>query len=70
MMAKLPVRGLVKNGVVKVLESLYGARPVDDPTTAPPGDGLVDKLVARYGDQAMQLLDKADTVRKRLRRKK
>jgi glutamate/tyrosine decarboxylase-like PLP-dependent enzyme len=69
MMAKLPVRGLVKNGVVKVLEGLYGASPIDDPTAAPAGDGLVDKLVAKYGDQAMQLFDKADTVRKRLRRK-
>jgi glutamate/tyrosine decarboxylase-like PLP-dependent enzyme len=69
MMAKLPVRGLVKNGVVKVLEGLYGASPISDPTAAPAGDGLVDKLVAKYGDQAMQLFDKADTVRKRLRRK-
>lgn len=70
MMAKLPVRGLVKNGVLKVLEGLYGAQPVGDPTAAPPGDGLVDKLVAKYGDQAMQLLDRAESVRKRLRRSK
>ena len=69
MMAKLPVRGLVKNGVLKVLEGLYGASPIADPTAAPPGDGLVDKLVAKYGDQAMQLLDRAESVTKRLRRK-
>ena len=71
MMAKMPVRGLVKNGVVKVLESIYGAKQVDDPTAAASGgDGFVDKLVAKYGDQAMAILDKADNVRKRLRRKK
>jgi hypothetical protein len=71
MMAKMPVRGLVKSGVVKVLEGIYGAKPIDDPAAAAAsGDGFVDKVVAKYSDQAMAILDKADTVRKRLRRKK
>jgi len=61
MMAKVPLRGLVRQSVLKVMEGMYG------PTGQVPdlsrvgegeGDGLLLKLVGRYGEPALELLDK------------
>ncbi len=61
MMAKVPIRGLVQHSVGKVMESMYspeGSQP--DLTNLGQGDddGLVMKLIGKYGDQAMEVWDK------------
>jgi glutamate/tyrosine decarboxylase-like PLP-dependent enzyme len=71
MMAKVPVRALVKSSVRKVMEAMYAPGVYGMPDLGNLGqgddDGLVLQLVARYGDQAIGLLDRAEHLRKRLR---
>ena len=58
MMAKVPVRGLVRRGVRQVLESLYGVEGTEPELDGSMvGDGVVDRLMNRYGDQALDALD-------------
>lgn len=66
MMAKLPVRGIVKKSVEKVMESMWG------PTGKMPDfeEGMSDddspawmKLADKYGEQAMEVLNKVDAVK-------
>ena len=66
MMAKVPIRGLVKHSIGKVMESMYSASgEVPDLTKLGEGedDGLVMKLINKYGDQAMGVLDKLNELR-------
>ena len=70
MMAKMPMRWVVKHGVRKVMEAMYapgghvpdlgslGERDEDDPFF---------RLMHRYGDRAQELLGKAERAWKRLR---
>lgn len=71
MMAKVPLRGLVKSSVLKVMEQMYapGATGMPDLDKVGGGDndGVVLKLMNRYGDQAMAALDHLDAARTRLR---
>ncbi len=66
MMAKVPIRGIVKHSIGKVMESMYSASgEVPDLTKLGEGedDGLVMKLINRYGDQAMAVVDKLEALR-------
>jgi glutamate/tyrosine decarboxylase-like PLP-dependent enzyme len=75
MMAKIPVRGMVKLAVRKVMEGMYAAdgqmADLSEVGAAGDDDALL-KLVDKYGDRALRLLDKLDgplrAVRERLRR--
>lgn len=67
MMAKVPVRGMVKLAVRKVMEAMYSPDG-DQPDLAhlggaEGGDPLL-KLVDRYGPRAIELLDKANQARR------
>ncbi len=64
LMSKVPVKGLVKQSVVKVMEQMYapGAEDVDLEAAAE-DDSLMGRVIARYGDQ---VLDVVDRVRRRL----
>ena len=64
LMSKVPVKGLVKQSVVKVMEQMYapGAEDVDLEEAAE-DDSLMGRFIARYGDQ---VLDVVDRVRRRL----
>jgi glutamate/tyrosine decarboxylase-like PLP-dependent enzyme len=70
MMAKVPVRGLVKRSVLKVMEQLYGTsiEPPDPATLGQGGTGMVDVLLAKHGDAIGALLDRLDRARTKLRR--
>lgn len=66
MMAKVPVRALVKYSVQKVMEGMYGPTgEVPDLSTLGEGedDPMVLKLITKYGDQAMGMLDKLTGAR-------
>ena len=66
MMAKVPVRGLVKLSVQKVMESMYGpdgAVPDLGQLGAGEDDGYVLQFIHRYGDQAMEMLDRVNGLR-------
>ena len=76
MMAKVPVRGLVKLSVQKVMESMYGpdgSVPDLGQLGAGEDDGFVLQFIHKYGDQAMEMLDRVNGFRAsiggRLRRK-
>ncbi len=76
MMAKVPVRGLVKLSVQKVMESMYGPDgtvPDLSQLGAAEDDGFVLQFMHKYGDQAMEMLDRVNGFRAsiggRLRRK-
>jgi sphinganine-1-phosphate aldolase len=70
MMAKIPVRGLVKKSVEKVMESMWG------PTGKMPDfeSGMADedspawmKLADKYGTQALNVLNKVDEVKEKVK---
>lgn len=67
MVAKLPMRGLVAGNVRKLMEGMYAPGVVVPDLTAG-GTGVVDRLLARYGAQVSDALDKVGAARARLRR--
>lgn len=70
MMAKVPVRLLVKQAVLKIMEGMYGPDgEVPDLAKVGEGDedGFVLKAINKYGDQAMALYDKMNGLRDRAR---
>ncbi len=66
MMAKVPVRGLVKLSVQKVMEGMYGpdgAVPDLSQLGAGEDDGFVLSFIHKYGDRVMEVLDQVDGLR-------
>ncbi len=61
MMAKVPVRAMVKQGVMRVMEAMYGKTGEVD-LQASQGDGVVDRLDADNPATVMRVLDKVDDV--------
>lgn len=70
MMAKVPLRGMVKASVLKVMEGMYGPDG-EAPDLSKVGegedDGLLLQMINRYGDQAMEVLERLDGVRDRIK---
>lgn len=66
MMAKIPFRGAVKYSVLKVMEGMYGPNG-SVPDLGKLGEGEdaspIFKAMNRYGDQAMELLEKLENPR-------
>lgn len=70
MMAKVPMRGLVEGSVRKLMESMYAPGVVvPDVTKAGAGDGVVGKLMDKFGPRVNELLDKASSLKDRLGRR-
>jgi len=69
MMAKIPMRGLVKRSVAKVMEAMYMPGVVVPDVNAAASDGLVGKVLERYGPQLDRVLDKVTALRGALRRR-
>ena len=69
MMAKVPVRGLVKRGVRQVLEAMYAPGAIVPDVAKPAANDLVSRLLDRHGPALDALLDRAQTLRARLRRR-
>lgn len=72
LMAKVPVRGLVRLAVEKVMEGMYGPDgAVPDLGRVGEGedDGFVLQFVKRYGDRAMEVIDRASGLSANLRGK-
>jgi sphinganine-1-phosphate aldolase len=61
MMAKVPVRALVKSAVERVMEGMYGKTGKVD-LTASQGDGVIDQLIANNQATVMKVLDTVDDV--------
>jgi sphinganine-1-phosphate aldolase len=71
MMAKIPLRGLVKHSVRKVMEGMYapgGGAPDMANLGSDDKDGFILGLVNKYGDQAQLALDKLDAAKTRMRK--
>lgn len=69
MMAKIPFRGMVKSGVLDVMERLYGPHAADpdfDPMGEDEGGGVM-RIVKQYGGKVLSFLDRAEALRDRLR---
>jgi sphinganine-1-phosphate aldolase len=62
MASKMPMAGLVAGNIRNVLASMYAPGVVMPDVTAA-GDGLVDKMIGKYGDQIQSALDKVESVR-------
>lgn len=72
MMAKIPVKGLVKKTVESVMENMWGpSGEVPDLENAGKGEdaSLVMKLADQYGPMAMEYLDKWDKLSKKIKKK-
>jgi hypothetical protein len=70
MMAKLPLRGMVKQSVKKVMQAMYMPGVVVPDVNASAQDGVVGKLIDRYGSQIDAALDKLAAVRGALGRRR
>lgn len=70
MMAKLPLRGMVKQSVAKVMEKMYAPGVVVPDVNASASDGVVGKVLERYGPQLDAALDKLTAVRSALSRRR
>ena len=68
LMAKVPVKGLVAGEVLKVMEGMYGPDGGDVDLTRGQGDGLVQTLIDRYGDQVFGALDRLGRARDKIKR--
>ncbi len=69
MMAKIPVRGMVKLAVRKVMEGMYGPDgEVPDMSKVGAGDNddPLLKMVDKMGPKAMDLLDKAEEIKDKI----
>lgn len=68
MMAKLPMRGMVKQGVLKVMEQMYGPDGASDLSGVGKGknDGPLLTAMSKYGDKALAALDTLDAWKQRL----
>ena len=61
MMAKVPVRAMVRSAVGRVMEGMYGKNGTVD-LSASQGDGPVDKFIANNQEAVMRVLDVVDDV--------
>ena len=69
MMAKVPVRGLVKHSVRKVMENMYaadGSAPDMAEIGGGENDGWILNIINKYGDQAQNVLDQVDHVKNKV----
>jgi sphinganine-1-phosphate aldolase len=64
LMAKVPLRGMVKTSVLKVMEALHGPTGEAPDLTRLPGDaGVVDRLVHRFGAPAVEAIGRLEAMR-------
>lgn len=63
MMAKIPFRGMVKDAVMGVMEQLYGGGDADPMAEGAQQDGLVGKIMSRYGGEVLSVLDGLETLK-------
>lgn len=68
MMSKVPMRGLVKDSVMGVMESLWGNRGIDPEIEkiAQEDDSLTGKLMNKYGKEVLQILDKTQEIKEKI----
>lgn len=67
MIAKIPFRGAVKFSVQKIMEGMYGPDgKVPDLSKGGQEDDLMMKLMDRYGDVAMDLLDRFEELKTKI----
>lgn len=70
MMAKMPVRSLVKSAVVDMMAKMYGPGAklpeLSDPTSG--DDGLVARAMNRFGEPILATLERIDALKERLPR--
>ena len=58
MMAKIPFRGMVRQGVQKVMEQMYGPEGTTDLDAASSQSGLIGKVMNKYGPTLNTWLDR------------
>ena len=68
MMAKVPLRFMVKSAVRGVLEGMYAPGGGAPDLTKPPVDGFVGELLEKHGDKVQRALDRVDVIRQAARR--
>jgi len=68
MMARVPIRGLVRSSVRKVLESMYAPGAILPDLSDSTRDGAVGRLLERHGPRISRALDAAARLRVRLKK--
>ena len=70
MMAKIPVRRMVKSAVLSVMEGMYapGAHTADLSQPGAAGEGLMGQLVDKVAPKAVALIDELDALREHFKR--
>lgn len=70
LMAKIPLRGMVRDSVMKVMESLYGPTgEAPDLAKLPDDAGVVDRLAHRFGPAAVEAMGRLEALGGRVRSK-
>ena len=68
MMARVPVRGLVRSSVRNVLASMYAPGAILPDLSDGAGDGVVGRLLERHGPRITRALDAAARLRTRIKK--
>jgi sphinganine-1-phosphate aldolase len=63
MMAKVPVRTMVKSAVQKIMEGMYGPEGKQPDLEGAPADGFVGKLMEKHQDKMMKVFDEIDRAK-------
>jgi glutamate/tyrosine decarboxylase-like PLP-dependent enzyme len=68
MMAKVPFRGMVRQGVMNVMRNMYGPNALDSDPTKIQGEGVMDKVLEKVGPTLNKVLDRVEALRERVKR--
>jgi sphinganine-1-phosphate aldolase len=67
MMAKVPFRGMVRQGVMNVMRNMYGPNALDFDPAKLNGEGVVDKVMNAVGPTLNKVLDRVEALKERFR---
>jgi sphinganine-1-phosphate aldolase len=68
MMAKIPFRGMVRQGVMNVLRTMYGPHSLESDPSKLQGDGVMDRVLEKVGPTLNKVLDRVEALRERVKR--
>lgn len=65
MMAKIPFRAMVRQGVMNVMRNMYGPHALDYDPSKLQGNSVMDKVLDKVGPTLNRVLDKVETLKDR-----
>ncbi len=67
MMAKVPFRGMVRQGVMNVMRNMYGANALEFDPSKLQGNTVMDKVMEKVGPTLNKVFDRVEALKERLK---